>query len=48
MGYFREVGDGDVVPVWEKKTGNLLYQVFFPHILLYFMKITHIIQEVLE
>ena len=34
MGYFGEVGDGDVVSVWEKKTGNLLYQVFSTNIAL--------------
>jgi len=26
IGYFGEVGEGDVVSVWEKKTGSLLYQ----------------------
>ena len=53
MGYFGEIGDGDVVSVWEKKTGSLLYQVFSTHIdlchidnkhiLLFVMKITNII-----
>ena len=27
IGYFGEVEEGDVVSVWQKKTGNLLYQV---------------------